>query len=195
MTALAAAFADPVTASQAVFRTVMNAMARPGSLHALDSELTPPAPLSASAGAVALALLDYETPFWLDPSLAAAPEVARWLRFHTGAPAVGVPEEAAFAFIAGPAQVEFGRFCFGTMEYPDRSTTLVLQVERFADGAPLRLSGPGILGERIVSAAPLPADIASQLQENRALFPRGVDLILVSPSHIAALPRSMRVGG
>jgi alpha-D-ribose 1-methylphosphonate 5-triphosphate synthase subunit PhnH len=192
MAALAPAFADPVTTSQAVFRAVMDAMARPGTLQPLPAELAPPAPLSPTAAAAALALLDYETPFWLD---AAGADVAHWLRFHTGAPIASAPQEAAFAFLADPVRAELARFAAGTPEYPDRSTTLVLQVARFTDGTPLHLTGPGIQGERVLAAAPLPADIVAQLAANRALFPRGVDLVLVSPTHVAALPRAIRVGG
>ena len=38
----------------------------------------------------------------------------------------------------------FDRFALGTSEYPDRSTTLVLQVDRFGGGEGLSLAGPGI---------------------------------------------------
>ena len=56
---LAPAFDDPALASQAVFRTVMEAMARPGLPRPLASQLAAPPPLSATAAAVALTLLDY----------------------------------------------------------------------------------------------------------------------------------------
>ena len=50
-------------------------------------------------------------------------------------------------------------FALGTPEYPDRSTTLVLQVERFGTGQPLALSGPGIADSasfsRDAAAAPI----------------------------------------
>src|SRR5690606_7231162 len=48
-------FLEPVFQSQAVFRTVMDAMARPGSIHEMPGEtLSPPAPVFASSAAVAL---------------------------------------------------------------------------------------------------------------------------------------------
>jgi alpha-D-ribose 1-methylphosphonate 5-triphosphate synthase subunit PhnH len=45
------------------------------------------------------------------------------------------------------------------------------------------------------SAQPLPPDFQARLAANRALFPRGVDLILVSPDAVAALPRSVALQG
>ena len=190
---LAPAFDDPALASQAAFRTVMEAMARPGLMRPLPSRLAPP-PLSPTAAAVALTLLDYETPFWLDQGLAAAPEVAAWLSFHTGAPLALDSARATFAFVSDPAAMPpFETFSPGTLEYPDRSTTLVLQVARFGEGDALALSGPGIAGSRSFSAQPLPPDFRTRLIANREMFPRGVDLVLVSPDAVAALPRSVRV--
>jgi len=91
------------------------------------------------------------------------------------------------------AMPPFAAFAPGTLEYPDRSTTLVLQVARFGEGDALALSGPGIRGTTNFSAQPLPPDFRARLIANRESFPRGVDLILVSPDAVAALPRSVRV--
>jgi alpha-D-ribose 1-methylphosphonate 5-triphosphate synthase subunit PhnH len=191
---LAPAFDDPALASQAVFRTVMEALARPGQARPLASTLAAPPPLTATAAAVALTLLDYETPFWLDQELAAASELASWIKFHTGAPLTADAALAAFAFVSDPAAMPaFDAFSSGSIEYPDRSTTLVVQVARFDQGEVLALAGPGIAGTTDFSAQPLPPDFSARLIANRALFPRGVDLILVSPDAVAALPRSVRV--
>jgi alpha-D-ribose 1-methylphosphonate 5-triphosphate synthase subunit PhnH len=139
-------------------------------------------------------LLDYETPVWLDAVLSEHSQVGNWIRLHTGARVTADPQGAAFAFIADPEHApDFDTFSLGTPDYPDRSTTLVLQVEGFGIGAPMSLSGPGIAHIRSFSAAPLPSDFAVRLVANRALFPRGVDLILVSADAVAALPRSVHV--
>jgi alpha-D-ribose 1-methylphosphonate 5-triphosphate synthase subunit PhnH len=187
-------FSDPVLASQAVFRTVMEAMARPGSIAEIDVALAPPAPLGIAAAALALALLDFETPVWLDPTLAAAPEIDGWLKFHTGAPIAADPASAAFAFIAEPVAMRgFDVFALGSIEYPDRSTTLVLEVETLAERDAFRLTGPGIKGSRSLAAASLPADFPERMAENRALFPRGVDLVLTCGRRLAVLPRSVHL--
>lgn len=191
---LAPAFPEPVLASQRVFRAVMDAFARPGRIEPLPPAADPPYPLSATAAALASTLLDYETPVWLDPALSRAPDVARWLRFHTGARVTGDPALAAFAIIADTAQTPpFDVFSLGTAEYPDRSTTLVLEVQAFGRGPCLSLSGPGIADVVSLSATPLPPDLDGRLAANRALFPRGVDLILVASDSVVALPRSVRV--
>jgi alpha-D-ribose 1-methylphosphonate 5-triphosphate synthase subunit PhnH len=39
----------------------------------------------------------------------------------------------------------------------------------------------------------VPADIVARLAANRALFPRGIDLLLATDDAAAALPRSIRV--
>jgi alpha-D-ribose 1-methylphosphonate 5-triphosphate synthase subunit PhnH len=191
---LAPAFANPVLASQAVFRSVMDAMARPGKIFVTDGLAQAPPPLGLAAAAVALTLLDYETPVWLDSALAQAPDVAGWFRFHSGAPLTDDPQRAAFAFIADPQHMpEFGAFAQGSMEYPDRAATLVLQVARLSGDEGLCLSGPGIKGSRALFASPLPADFAARLRANRALFPRGIDIVLAADRSLAALPRSVHV--
>jgi alpha-D-ribose 1-methylphosphonate 5-triphosphate synthase subunit PhnH len=191
---LAPGFSDPVLASQAVFRTVMEAMARPGTIAELDVAITSPAPLGVAAAALALTLLDFETLLWLDPMLAAAPAVDGWLKFHTGARRTADPASAAFAFVAKPATLPgFDAFDLGNIEYPDRATTLVLEVETLNDGYVFLLSGPGIKESRSLAAAPLPADFADRMTANRALFPRGVDIVLTCGRRLAALPRSVQL--
>jgi alpha-D-ribose 1-methylphosphonate 5-triphosphate synthase subunit PhnH len=187
-------FADPVTAAQAVFRAILAATSRPGTVHGIGADLSAPAPLTPAIAAIALTLCDQDTTVWLDAPLRAAKDVATWLRFHCGAKIVDDPAAASFALVAdvrgAPA---FDCFNLGTADYPDRSTTIVLGVESFQAGAELVLEGPGIKTRQNFRAAPLPDDIASRLVVNRGLFPRGVDLILASASEIAALPRSVRL--
>ena len=191
---LARAFADPVHDSQRSFRAVMSALARPGTIVPIVATVAPPAPLSPAAAAIALTLLDYETPVWIDAALAAPREIADWFRFHTGAPITSEPSSAAFAFVADVARAPtFETFAQGSIEYPDRSTTLVLQVEQLSGGGGFSLSGPGIAGTRTLAAAPLPSGFREQLVRNRALFPRGIDVVLVAKNEIAALPRTVRI--
>ena len=196
ISSLAPAFANPVVEAQSSFRAAMAAMSRPGVAQELHHDLSPPAPLSAGAATIALTLFDFETPVWLDAALTEAEDVARWLRFHTGAPITSNPQQAVFALIADPAHApDFMEFALGTPDYPDRSTTLVLQVESLSGGPSIALKGPGIDGVQMLSARPLPDDFVRRMADNRALFPRGVDVLLVTDDAVATVPRSARIEG
>lgn len=187
------AFRDPVHGSQSVFRLAIAAMASPGRIITLPSGLAPPAPLNGPAAALLLTLCDYETPVWLDPAPAEDAGVAAFLRFHTGARLGCSPADAAFAAIADAADMPpLSGFSRGTPAYPDRSTTLIVQVETLAN-AGWRLEGPGINGSTRLCAAPLPVDFTAQLRANRAAFPCGVDILFASRDAIAGLPRSVRL--
>lgn len=183
---------EPAFASQAAFRALMECLSRPGEKRSLEGAGAP-APMQPATAALVRSLADYESPVWLDPSFAAAPAIAEWIRFHTGAPIVAAPGKAAFALIADASALpDFMQFAQGSEEYPDRSTTIIIQVESFA-GAAMTLQGPGIQTTRDFAATPLPSDFAQRLRDNREMYPRGVDLVLVAGHEIAALPRSVRV--
>jgi alpha-D-ribose 1-methylphosphonate 5-triphosphate synthase subunit PhnH len=193
--ALAPGFADPVLDAQAVFRGVLEAMARPGRIVEVGRRLTPPAPLSAAAAAVVLTLIDQETPLWLDG--AARPE-APFLRFHCGCPIVEDPRKGRFALIsdarAMPALADFAQ---GSNEHPELAATLIIDTARLLSGVPSpqdwRLQGPGIDGEARLRVEGLPPDFADQWAHNHGRFPRGVDVVLCCGERLACLPRTTRL--
>jgi alpha-D-ribose 1-methylphosphonate 5-triphosphate synthase subunit PhnH len=189
-------FADPVRSAQAAFRAILEATSRPGTVCPIGAEVAPPSPLSPAVAAIALTLCDQDTQVWLDAALRASRDVAAWLRFHCGARIVDDPSAASFAFAADTRELPaFDRFNLGSADYPDQSTTIVLQVDSFQSGPELMLQGPGIKNRQAFLAGPLPDDFAERLTQNRSLFPRGVDLILASANEVAALPRSVRLIG
>lgn len=187
---LAPGFGDPVHDAQATFRAVLDAMSHPGRPVELPVRVAAPAPLGEAATAVVLTLCDAETPLWLDPILAAS---ADYLRFHCGM-TLSPPDTADFALI-GDAQAmpSLDTFALGSDEYPDRSTTLIVEVERLRTGPGLSLSGPGIVGTALLDAAGLPKQFWAERHLLGELFPRGLDVILTCGSRLAALPRTTRV--
>jgi alpha-D-ribose 1-methylphosphonate 5-triphosphate synthase subunit PhnH len=191
MTALAPGFADPPLGAQATFRRLLDAMARPGTVVVLDAPPAP-APLAPAAGAIALTLCDADTAVWLDPALT-TPEVTAWLRFHTGCRIVEAPEDASFAFAAEPTALPFDRLSTGSDEFPDRSATVVVQLAGLDEGVSLRLTGPGIAAAATLRASGLPTGFVAWWRRNRAAYPRGVDVVLVTGASLAALPRSTSV--
>lgn len=189
-----AGFADKVSSAQSTFRAVMDAMARPGSVQRIEAISGVAAPMMRGSAAIALTLFDQDTPVWLDAGMAAVSDVAKWIRFHTGAPVIAGASVCSFALIADAgAMPDFESFSFGTGEYPDRSTTIILQVASLTDGPSYELRGPGIDGVAVLRATIGLPDLLDRLALNATLFPRGIDLVLVADDAVVAIPRTTRL--
>ena len=185
--------ADPTLDSQRIFRSVLEALARPGRIVDVPAAMRPPAPLHPATAAVCLTLLDFDTPLWLDDA-AARPEVVEWLKFHCSMPLVSEPAAAQLALVADVERMPaLGAFDAGTAEHPERSATVILQVWALIGGTGRRLRGPGIADEVRLDVAGVPAPFWAWVSDNHALFPRGVDLFMSAGQVIAALPRATRV--
>lgn len=188
---IAGDFADRALGAQATFRCLLEAIAHPGRIvMAPDGLPAPPAPLLAPAYAAALTLLDFETPLWVEPSLA-TPAVIDSLRLQCGCP-IAQQAKARFALLAGPG-VPLVAFDQGTPEYPDRSATLIWQVETLEVGRGVLLTGPGIRTGARLHVGGLPDDFWAQWGMNHRQFPLGVDVMFVTENQLAALPRSIEV--
>ena len=191
--ALSGGFGKPVFESQSVFRMLMDGMARPGTIRAVSPDIGQPEPLGGAAGAIALTLCDHETPVWLSAGLSKS-AVGEWIGFHTGAPITREKAEARFAFVeAGATLASFGLFSTGTQEYPDRSATLIIEIAALGEGQALTLSGPGIQHVTNVKVKGLPEVLPRLWADNRALFPRGVDVILTAGKSLLCLPRTTKL--
>ena len=189
-TALTPGFADPVLDSQACFRAVLDAMARPGTIHRVHAPIEPPPPLHRATAAVLLTLVDGETPLWLDPQASAA---AAWIAFHCGAPTAAI-DRSAFALALAPfATFDFTTFDAGSHDGPEDGATVILQVAALGEGAALLLDGPGIETTAHLTVAGLPPGLIESWGANAARFPQGVDLILCAGDQLAALPRTVRI--
>jgi alpha-D-ribose 1-methylphosphonate 5-triphosphate synthase subunit PhnH len=179
-------FGQPVFEAQAIFRLLMNAMARPGSHHFVEADVTAPGLAGSAQAALALTLCDADTPVWCRHAPAA---LGAWLAFHAGARLTASPDEAAFAFVEPDGALPDG-LPLGTQDYPDRSATLVIEVRGFGEGERFRLTGPGIDVSCNLAVAGLPAGFVAFRAANRARFPRGLDVVLTAGRDLVALPRS-----
>ena len=138
-----------------------------------------------AAAVLLLTLCDRETPLFLGRGHD-TPDIRDWVAFHVGAPLV-TRAEAQFALGCLPELMPLDAFALGTPEYPDRSATLIVEMDRLEpQGA--RLTGPGI---ETVTNLSLPD--AAAFGANRALFPLGRDTFLTCGDRLAAVPRSTRV--
>jgi alpha-D-ribose 1-methylphosphonate 5-triphosphate synthase subunit PhnH len=185
-------FSDPVFESQTVFRALLGAMAGPGVITDVPVALDAPAPSFQAQAALALTMLDFETPVYLDPALGRT-LLQNWLRFHCGCPIAAAPSDAAFAFVGAATMPSLVAFNAGDPKYPDRSTTVVVGCEALVGGAEYRLAGPGIATQISIAPVGICDAFWDQLHANHEAFPLGVDVVLASGNSIIGLPRTVRL--
>ncbi len=186
-------FIDKVSESQLSFRILMDAFSHPALARDFVARASAWGAMQPSSVTLLLTLADQDTAIWLDEPYADDEGMRSLIAFYCGAPIVAEPERAVFAFISDVARIgDFTRFAPGEPDFPDRSTTLIVQTVALQTG-PHLFAGPGILETRSFGAEGLSKDFASQWRRNRRSFPLGVDLIFVTDAEVVALPRSLRL--
>jgi alpha-D-ribose 1-methylphosphonate 5-triphosphate synthase subunit PhnH len=186
-------FSDPTRQSQAAFRGIMNATARPGQVADLSAAPAPPEGLSRAAGAVALTLIDQDTALWLDPAFHGS-AVETWLRFHCTCPIVEAPISGAFALISDLDRMPpLDAFNQGDAKYPDQAATLILVLPALTGGADLELRGPGIANVATFAPLGLPKGFWEARAELVAHFQYGFDLMLCAGDEMVSIPRTTRI--
>ena len=96
-----------------------------------------------------------------------------------------------FALIADPAAgPKLTAFDGGSVDYPDRSATVIMEASRFLSGGEIGFSGPGIPTRRYLTIEGLPAGFIADWASNHAQFPCGVDILLTCGDLLLGLPRS-----
>ena len=187
---LSVGFTDPVHDAQAAFRSVLDALARPGRRFALGQPVAGLA-LGPAMAHLLLALTDDDTPVWWQHPDAAHKD---WLRFHTGAPPAPMSADAAFAVLADSgAMPALADFAAGTVASPEHSATLLIEVASLDNGPAVEWRGPGIQDMQTVRVGGLPDNFWSQWQANHAAFPQGVDIVFTCGGEAIGLPRTTRV--
>jgi alpha-D-ribose 1-methylphosphonate 5-triphosphate synthase subunit PhnH len=185
-----AAFAQPVFDSQRTFRELLQAMARPAAPRALPILPPAPAPISQGAMAILLTLCDATTSVWLQQP---NEEAVNHLRFHSGLRIAEHAHEADFALITDPASMpSLDAFALGDPRYPDRSASLIVQVDGFGDDGAMRFAGPGIRDTQSLTIHGLPKDFWRQRAALATQLPLGIDLFFVAAQQVVALPRTTR---
>ncbi|MEA5465806.1 phosphonate C-P lyase system protein PhnH [Leptothoe sp. PORK10 BA2] len=185
-----AGFENPVQAAQKTFRGLLNSLSRPG-IPQVTADVTPPDGLNGACGAACLTLLDLETTVWLQPGF--PEEVRDWLVFHAGCYFTEDPQAADFAVIWDVSRApDLATFSLGTSEYPEASTSLLIQVPSLEGGEEVSLRGPGILDEISVSL-PLSHTFWSQWQDISLDYPLGLDCWCFAGNRVVGLPRTAQI--
>ena len=185
-------FKNLIHDSQSTFKTLLDALSRPGTVRKITAQLTPPFKFNVACAAACLTLLDLETQVWLQPGL--DEEIKDWLMFHTGCHFTEDTSLADFAVIWDIDNMpDLSQFKQGTPVYPEDSTTLLIMVGRQEmdmpyDNYPI-LSGAGIDGQ-ITMHINLPDSFWQQWQQNHNSYPLGIDVYFFFYNRVIGLPRT-----
>lgn len=174
----------PYTAIESAhqFRSLMTAMATPGTFHHMEAEAAPG--VSPAATSVLLTLVDQDTSVYVPERLASS-EFKSWLAFHTGA-RLCPKAQADFALGSAEELMPLSEFKMGTEEYPDQSCTLI--VDGWQALEPVTAKGPGIESQVRIN---LP--VAAEFVAANRYYPLGLDSFFTDGDQLFALPRSTRI--
>ena len=194
-------FADMSLGSQSVFRSALEALSYPGRVVAIDLTFEAPKAANAASSGLLLALLEPGSTLWLSPGLVNT-DAATWIAFHTDCKITPEPQQADFAWIKNWDELpQLESFALGTDEYPDHSTTCVIDIAdssaATATTTSLRLTGPGIAHTSTIEQLGITTaqvkGFVEQWTQNQARFPRGVDLFFATDTSLIGLPRTTRI--
>ena len=178
---------SPLT-SQAVFRVLLESLARPGRVFQLPAQSDEVGP-----GIVPLALAVIGSKV----AVAGAPEWQARICRATGASAAGLAE-ASLVAIYGTAEAEtITRLRRGSAAAPEDGAKVGLACGALTEGGPgettIELKGPGVPGRTRLGVDGVGREVFDALRAVNAMFPAGVDVWLVDErGRVAGLPRSAR---
>jgi len=180
---------DTVYDTQALFRLILEATARPArpiSARRFLTKFHEPRPHLLS---IAMTLLDNEVTFCVLDDHALSASIAE-LTLSQAAPL----EEADFVFVTEPAMLEDAicRAKCGTLRDPHSSASFIVSVDAEKECA-LRVSGPGIRGDAVWKATEQARRALEIRDAQQYEYPQGIDFLFVSDTGaMAAIPRLVR---
>ena len=187
--------------AQRVFRLLLNAMSRPGTIYEMNPAVgkwNRPVPGMFGDGDIFLVsilttLLDGDVSFCAAGDTA---EAVRKIAEFTGA-RISAVGEADFVIVPPGGKInvilDVKR---GTPKYPDEGATIIFCAERLCgDDCPgVRLKGPGIADVQRLSVTGIDPGIFAYLTMINSEFPLGVDSFFVdTEGRLAAIPRSTAI--
>ncbi|MGE7905047.1 phosphonate C-P lyase system protein PhnH [Peribacillus sp. NPDC094092] len=189
---------DVVHDIQTVYRKLVTATSRPGSLVVFEREaktLDVQMECLSSTILLALTVLDPEVTFKV---IAKEGEtVSRMINQLTYSKPVDLPE-ADFIFILHDASEEQMKEAIykakkGNLLNPHESAMVILEVPDVTKGDSMILSGPGIQGESFISLPNVSAWLGARNEKNIE-FPLGIDMYFVDQlDRLIALPRTTQI--
>jgi alpha-D-ribose 1-methylphosphonate 5-triphosphate synthase subunit PhnH len=194
---------DPVFHSQAIFRSALDAIARPGNLSSLDTlPIDPPAGLTRGLASLAFTLINRDVSYCL---VGFNPETEAYLNANTSSRTQAL-HQADFLLCDGYPSAEVVQCAkTGILTYPETSSSIYAQVsgihaEPTPDALAVRFEGPGIPESVTRWFTQAPRSFFEALASVNSEFPLGIDVLLVHANpcdpgtfRVLGIPRTARI--
>jgi alpha-D-ribose 1-methylphosphonate 5-triphosphate synthase subunit PhnH len=183
---------DPALGSHQTFRALFAAMERPGQIVTIHENPDAPDVFNSASAATCLTLLDYETPVWTDVDWM-SPAIY-WLQFDCESSVVTEPCMANFAIVTKPASMpDLDYFRVGRYGYPEKATTMIVQVDDIVPGAYNTYSNIFFDRTAQLELRGVPDKFWNQWQYISGLYPLGIDIFFTCDDVLISLPKINRI--
>lgn len=180
--------------TQKVFRELLDAMAKPMTVHDVGQESEKFGKEDGALLAAGCTVLDNETGFYVEKNVRLRDELVDLTLARVTAPC-----EADYIFLSAPLNYESIRVLFegakkGTLSDPQLSATFFIVCDSLTGDIRARVNGPGIDGTKILHLPEYIYRICTMHGNYAAEYPCGTDLIFVTQEgELMAFPRLCRI--
>ena len=184
---------DHTFQAQEHFRQILSAMARPGEMPILTSDIAPIEDFNKASAIIGLSLLNHDVSFWVG----GVPQIQQYFMLNTGSQPTSAAQ-ADFLFLKGHQaagkHIQVARI--GEPEYPETGAFIIIDSTHISDtpienSIELLLQGPGVKGQRKAYVEGVHATVLDQLLQKNEEYPLGVDTIFTDRNgKVLCLPRT-----
>ena len=183
-------FKNKTFESQEAFHLILQATANPGKKVKFMNHNYSQEDLHISSVNIIFTLLDLDTNVFIQS--AQENTISNFIKLHTGSPITKNKVESDFAVVTD-GDLDFDSFNEGLDQYPDKATTLIIQIQSMSQGEDFVLSGPGIKNSNRITLSGIPHNFKEKVNANSSKFPLGVDIFLTCKNELISLPRTIKI--
>lgn len=178
---------DTILATQQMYRMLLDLSSHPGKIATFRDETINDTSYSEALIATTNTLFDNEIAFYMENE-----QESKVISAITGAHRTNIIAESDFVITteASLSTAQLLQLNKGTLLSPEKSSTLMLEIESIGSGYLYRLTGPGIKHHSDLQLSISP-EIIEQRTQMCEEFPMGIDLIMCDKdNHIVLIPRT-----
>lgn len=189
---------DLVHDIQKAYRRVLDSMSKPGTINTIHEQaMKVSLEIGCFPSTLVLIQMLFDTEIKFKVCSQRESEIVKLINQLTYAKA-STAEEADFILILNDAEGKEAETALkvasiGDLQNPQYGATFIVETRSLNSGQELKLTGPGIMTERLIKVDTLKSLMDIRAEKN-AEYPLGIDLIFIdSEDHVLCLPRTTQI--